>query len=165
MSNKQFKVMVVPRWFTITPETVNALAYVYDYHVRDMPAFLNPNVLNITEALRAKLRLEGIVQTYSVLDKTRWDYIQGCTKFANPNPMGYWSGFVSCDNADRVGDFTGGVITDSSTGLSYLVNDIYLKDQDKFVSLEPKLKSEYNFSREGEVGKCDWRVTGTQSDN
>ena len=27
------------------------------------------------------------------------------------------------------------------------------------IMTEPKLKSEYNFSRDGEVGKGDWRVT------
>lgn len=80
MGNKQFKVMVVPRWFTITPETVKALAYVYDYHVRDMPAFFNPSVVNINEALLAKYRLEGIISRHS---------------------PGYFAGWVNALNSDN----------------------------------------------------------------
>lgn len=136
MSNKQFKVMVVPRWFTTTPETVKALAYVYDYHVRDMPSFLNPNSLNINEALRTKFRLEGIVQAHTTLDKTNWDYLQMDKKLANPNPVGYFTGWVSMDTASDGSDFGVTTVTDSITKQEFLVGGIKLKDQKDYIPMD-----------------------------
>lgn len=129
MSNKQFKVMVVPRWFNTTPETARALAYVYNYHVRDLPAFFNPNALNINEALRALFRLEGIVKKYAVFDRTNWNYLQTEKKFGALPKLGFYAGLTRKDDRAFLNNWTDGN-NDSETSTVTAIRDMLVKAND-----------------------------------
>lgn len=153
MGNKNFKVMVVPRWFTITPETVRALAYVYDYHVRDMPAFLNPDVININDALRAKLRLEGIVQAHAVLDKTNWHHIQTTKKLSSPEPKGYFTGCIGLEYSADGNDYVITTVVDSESGKEYLVTGIRPKGSKDYTPVDIEIPFSANVQEGKEVSE------------
>lgn len=151
MSNKNFTVMVVPRWFTITPETIKALAYVYKYHVRDMPAFFKPDALNINEALRAKHRLEGIVQSCAVLDKTNWHFIQDSKKFSCVNPMGYFTGWTAVDFATDGNEYATTTAVDTVTGKQYMVTGIRPKGAKDYTPIDIEIPFTANAQESEEV--------------
>lgn len=129
MSSKQFKVMVVPRWFTTEPEAIRALSDISEYY-NDKAKYLFQHqylIEDITKALQTFFTLEGINARYThQIPYNNYHHLHMSKKFQKAcleKPVeehgylddkllsrmglnvGYWSGVIKFDNEESKDEY------------------------------------------------------------